>query len=185
MALKEHPFLVTTSYKHDKSTITYDTTKPNRSTAVGKVFKLNDDGIAELPADGEEFDGVITHVDSTQITGAYMFGGLRVPLAKESDGTVVDVARGDKLVAGVDASNSDAKGYVKAVSEPAALPTDLAALAAETEIDDDAKRLATQNAVRTQVNGVSETVGDIVDAAKGKGSVIDVDTTHALLAFPG
>ena len=79
--LKEHPWLVTTSIPHDKTTITYDITQPNRSAAVGRVYKLNDDGKAELPADGEEFEGVITSVDSTHITAAYMFGGLRVPIA--------------------------------------------------------------------------------------------------------
>ena len=178
MALKEHPFVVTTSFPHDKSTITYDTTKPNRSTAVGKVFKLNDDGKAELPADGEEFDGVITAVDDTQITAAYMFGGLRVPIASGET-----VARGDKLVAGLGPSN--AKGYVKAVSAPADLPEDLAEIAADTDIDSDTKRRTAMNAARTQINNVSETVGDLVGATKGKGSVIDVDATHALLAYPG
>jgi len=165
MALKEHPFLVTTSIPHDKSTITYDTTKPNRSDAVGKVYKIND-GKAELPADGEEFDGVITAVDSTHITAAYLFGGLRVPLA---DGETV--TRGDKLVAGL--GPSSAKGYVKAVT----VPTDLAALAA-TDIDTDPEKLAAYNAARTQINNV-------VAAMKGKGSVLEFDTTHALMAFPG
>ena len=86
MALKEHPFVVTTSIPHDKSTIKYDITKKNRSTAVGRVYRINDDGKAELPADGEEFDGVIIAVDDTQITAAYLFGGLRVPLASGETG---------------------------------------------------------------------------------------------------
>ena len=177
MALKEHPFVVTTSIPHDKSTIKYDITKKNRSTAVGRVYKINDDGKAELPADGEEFDGVIIAVDDTQITAAYMFGGLRVPLASNET-----VKRGDKLVAGLGPSN--AKGYVKAVSAPADLPTDLADLAG-TDIDDDTKKLAAYNAARTQLNSVSATVDDLADAAKGKGSVLEFDTTHALMAFPG
>ncbi|RKU09556.1 hypothetical protein C6502_12745 [Candidatus Poribacteria bacterium] len=171
MALKEHPHVVTTSIPHDKSTITYDITKKNRSTAVGKVYKINDAGKAELPADGEEFDGVIIAVDSTHITAAYMFGGLRVPLAKAADGTVVTVARSNKLVAGVDASNSNAKGYVKAVT----LPTDLAALAA-ADIDTDAEKLTAYNDARTQINNV-------VAALKGKGSVLAFDTTHALITL--
>ncbi|MYC74948.1 hypothetical protein F4X10_06585 [Candidatus Poribacteria bacterium] len=178
MAMKEHPFVVTTSIPHDNSTITYDVTKPNRSTAVGKVYKINSAGKAELPADGEAFDGVIIAVDSTHITAAYMFGGLRVPIANSAT-----IARGDKLVAGIGASN--AKGYVKAVSAPAALPADIAALAADGDVDSDAKIRTTQNAVRTQVNNVSETVVDVLDALKGKGSVLEFDTTHALLAFPG
>lgn len=166
MALKEHPFVVTTSIPHDKSTIKYDITKKNRSTAVGRVYRINDDGKAELPADGEEFDGVIIAVDATQITAAYMFGGLRVPLASNET-----VKRGDKLVAGLGPSN--AKGYVKAV----ALPADLAALAA-ADIDTDAEKLTAYNAARTQINNVAA-------AAKGKGSVLEFDTTHALMAFPG
>ncbi len=175
--LKEHPFLATTSFKHDKSTITYDITKPNRSTAVGKVYRINEDGVAELPADGEAFDGVITAVDDTQITGAYLFAGLRVPLASNAT-----VKRGDKLVAGL--GPSTAKGYVKAVSAVTDLPTDFEALES-TNIDDDAKKLAAYNAARTQIDSVSATVGGLIEAVKGKGSVINFDATHALLAFPG
>ena len=156
MSLKEHPFLVTTSIPHDKLTIKYDITKPNRSTAVGKVYKINADGKAALPADGEEFDGVITAVDDTQITAAYMFGGLRVPIANGET-----VARGDKLVAGL--GPSSAKGYVKAASV-----ADLADVnAAPTQ--------AEHNAVRAALNTLK----------KGKGSVLEFDTTHALLTMPG
>ena len=164
MALKEHPFVVTTSIPHDKKTIMYDPTAPNRSTAVGKVYKINDDGKAELPADGEEFDGVIIAVDATQITAAYLFGGLRVLLANGET-----VKRGDKLVAGL--GPSSAKGYVKAV----AFPSDLAALAA-TDIDTDPEKLTVHNAARTQINKV-------VAALKGKGSVLEFDTTHALITL--
>ena len=156
MALKEHPFVVTTSIPHDKSTIKYDITKKNRSTAVGRVYRINDDGKAELPADGEEFDGVIIAVDDTQITAAYMFGGLRVPIASGET-----VARGDKLVAGLGPSN--AKGYVKSAEV-----ADLADVnAAPTQ--------AEHNAVRAAINTLK----------KGKGSVLEFDTTHALLAFGG
>ena len=121
---------------------------------------------------------MIIAVDDTQITAAYMFGGLRVLLA--SGETVV---RGNKLVAGLGPSN--AKGYVKAVSTPADLPEDLAEIAADTDIDSDTKRRTAMNAARTQINSVSETVGDLVGATKGKGSVLEFDTTHALMAFPG
>ena len=168
MAMKEHPFLVTTSYKHDQSTITYDITKSNRSDAVGKVFKLNADGRAELPGDGEEFDGVITSVDKTHITAAYMFGGLRVPIAEGET-----VARGNKLVAGL--GPSTAKGYVKTV--PAlSLPEDLDALTA-------APTQETHNAVRTAVNSLKGEVEELA-GLKGKGSVIDFDATHALITMP-
>ena len=177
MALKEHPFLATTSFKHDKSTIKYDITKPNRSTAVGKVYRINEDGVAELPPDGEAFDGVITAVDDTQITGAYLFAGLRVPLASNAT-----VKRGDKLVAGL--GPSSAKGYVKAVSAPADLPTDLADIAA-SDVGSAANIAVADNAERAQINSVSATVEDIIDTLKGKGSVLNFDTTHALIAYPG
>ena len=177
MALKEHPFLATTSFKHDKSTITYDITKPNRSTAVGKVYRINEAGVAELPPDGEAFDGVITAVDDTQITGAYLFAGLRVPLASNAT-----VKRGDKLVAGL--GPSSAKGYVKAVSAPADLPTDLADIAG-SDVADAAAIAVADNAERAQINSVSATVEDIIDTLKGKGSVLNFDTTHALIAYPG
>lgn len=176
MALKEHPLVVTTSIPHDQSTITYDITKPNRSTAVGRVYKINADGKAELPADGEAFDGVIIAVDDRQITAAYRFGGLRVPLANGAT-----VARGDKLIAGVGPSN--AKGYVKPVSAPADLPEDLAELVA-TDIDDDTKKLAAHNAARTAINSLSETVAGLVSVAESKGAVLDFDATHALITFP-
>ena len=38
MAIKEHPFLVTTTLQGDGVTIKYDVTKPNRSDAVGKAY---------------------------------------------------------------------------------------------------------------------------------------------------
>ena len=57
--LKEHPFLVTTTFQGDGTTIKYDITKPNRSEAVGKAFKINDDGKGELVDDGDEIDGKV------------------------------------------------------------------------------------------------------------------------------
>ena len=167
MAIKEHPFLVTTTLQGDGVTIKYDVTKPNRSDAVGKAYRMNADGKAELVGDGEEFDGKVTHVDDKHnITGAYMFGGLRLPLGESAT-----VAKGDKLVGAL--GPNSAKGYVKAASSAAALE----ALEA-TDIDDDAKKLAAYNAARTQIS-------NLVDATQGKGSVIDFDSTHALVAFPG
>lgn len=183
MALKEHPHVVTTSYPHDKDTIQYDKDVKHRSKAVGKVYKINNEGKAELPADGEAFDGIIIAVDDTDITGAYICGGLIVPLAKGSDGTPVTVARGDNLVAGVDASDSNAKGFVKAVSDPTALPADIAAIAADGDIDTAAEARTAANAKRTQINSVSETVADLIAALKGNASVLDFDTTHALITL--
>ena len=167
MAIKEHPFVVTTTLKGDGVTIKYDVTKPNRSDAVGKAYRMNADGKAELVGDGEEFDGKVTHVDDKHnITGAYMFGGLRLPLGESAT-----VAKGDRLVGAL--GPGSAKGYVKAASAADALE----ALEA-TDIDDDAKKLAAYNAARTQIS-------NLVDATKGKGSVVDFDSIHALVAFPG
>ena len=53
MAIKEHPFLVTTTLQGDGVTIKYDVTKPNRSDAVGKAYRMNADGKAELVGDGD------------------------------------------------------------------------------------------------------------------------------------
>ena len=151
--LKEHPWLVTTTFQGDGVTIKYDATKPNRSDAVGKFFKLNADGKGELVGDGEEFDGkVIAVEDKHKFTGAYMFGGLRAPL-----GTRATVSRGDKLVGAL--GPNAAKGYVKpatAVTRPA----------------DNADAAAVRTAVQA-----------LADNAKGKGSVINSDTTHALVAL--
>ena len=122
--LKEHPFLVTTTYQGDGDTIKYDATKPNRSDAVGKAYKLNADGKGELVDDGEEFDGVVTEVeDNHKFTGAYMFGGLRLPL-----GNGATVARGDRLVGAHGAGS--AKGHIKAAPAIPASPADEAALSA-------------------------------------------------------
>ena len=178
MAIKEHPFLVTTTLRGDGVTIKYDITKPNRSDAVGKAYTINADGKAELAGDGDPIDGKVNHVDdANNITAAYMFGGLRLPLG---DGETV--AKGDRLVGAL--GPSSAKGHVKSASAVTDLPTDFEDLDA-AGINDDTKKLAAYNAARTQINSVSETVGDLVDAAKGKGSVVDFDSIHALVAFPG
>ena len=151
--LKEHPFLVTTTFQGDGDTIKYDSTKPNRSDAVGKAFKLNDDGKGELVEDGDEIDGKVISVDDDhKFTGAYMFGGLRLPL-----GTGATVARGDKVVGALGASS--AKGHVKAAT-------------AVTRPLDTADEATVRTAVQT-----------IADNAKGKGPVLESDTTHALVAM--
>jgi len=175
--LKEHPFLVTTTFQGDGDTIKYDATKPNRSDAVGKAFKINADGKGELVGDGDEIDGKVISVDDDhKFTGAYMFGGLNFPLGENQT-----VARGDKLVGALGANR--AKGHVKAVSAPAALPSDITAIGADGDVDSDTKRLTAHNAARTQINSVSATVKGLVAAAKGKGSVLNSDTTHALVAL--
>lgn len=163
--LKEHPFLVTTTFQGDGSTIKYDATKPNRSDAVGKAFKLNDEGIGELVEDGDEIDGKVISVDDDhKFTAAYMFGGLTLPLG---DGETVK--RGDKIVGALGASN--AKGHIKASTEPEALEAIVA-----TDFDTAGEELVVHNAARAQIT-------NIVNARKGKGSVIESDTTHALVAM--
>ena len=153
--LKEHPFLVTTTFQGDGDTIKYDATKPNRSDAVGKAFKLNADGIGELVEDGDGIEGKVISVDDDhKFTGAYMFGGQRLPL-----GAGATVARGDKLVGALGAGS--AKGYVKGgtladLADVASTPTQ-----------------AEHNAVRQTINILK----------KVKGQVLDFDTTHALVAL--
>ena len=171
MAIKEHPFVVTTTLPGDGTTIKYDVTKPNRSDAVGKAYKYNKTtGKAELVADGDEIDGKVTHVDDKHnITAAYMFAGLRLPLG---DGETV--AKGDKLVGAL--GPDSAKGYVKAVPE-LSLPSDLEDVAANPT-------QAEHNAVRTAVNSLKAEV-ETLSGLKGKGSVVDFDSIHALVAFPG
>ena len=166
--LKEHPFLVTTTFQGDGDTIKYDITKPNRSDAVGKAFKLNENGIGELVGDGEEFDGKVTEVDDDhKFTAAYMFGGLRLPLGENAT-----VARGDKLVGAL--GPNKAKGHVKAL--PAlSLPADLDA---ETGAVD----LTKHNALRTAINSLKAQVEEL-SGLKGKGYVLESDTTHALVAL--
>lgn len=155
MAMKEHPFVVTTTFQGDGETIKYDVTKPGRSDAVGKAFKLNADGKGELVEEGEAFDGKVLEVDDDhKFTGAYMFGGLLFPI-----GEGATVARGDKLVGAL--GPDSAKGYVKgatAITRPA----------------DDANAGAVRTAVQT-----------IADNENGKGQVLEVDSTHALASFPG
>ena len=119
--LKEHPFLVTTTFQGDGTTIKYDITKPNRSDAVGKAFKLNGDK-AELVEDGDEIDGKVIEVDDDhKFTGAYMFGGLRLPLGEGET-----VSRGDRVVGALGAGS--ARGHVKGAPALPASPADEAAL---------------------------------------------------------
>ena len=151
--LKEHPFLVTTTFQGDGDTIKYDITKPNRSDAVGKAFKINANGIGELVAAGDEIDGKVISVDDDhKFTGAYMFGGLRLPL-----GSNATVARGDKIVGALGTGN--AKGHIAAATTPTR-PADA----------------ADADAVRTAVQAHA-------DAAKGQGKVLEFDTTDALVAL--
>ena len=122
--LKEHPWLVTTTFQGDGDTIKYDITKPNRSDAVGKAFKLNAKGIGELVGDDEEIDGKVIAVDDDdKFTAAYMFGGLRLPL-----GASATVTRGDKVVGALGAGS--AKGHIKGAPAINAGETTTATLAA-------------------------------------------------------
>ena len=164
--LKEHPFLVTTTFQGDGDTIKYDITKPNRSDAVGKAFKFNDDGEGELVEDGDEIDGKVISVDDDhKFTGAYMFGGLRLPLGENAT-----VKKGDRLVGALGAGS--AKGHVKAGTEPTAL----AAVANDTDVD-------AAGEVRAELNKANAQITNIVNARKGKGKVLEFDTTHALVAM--
>ena len=163
--LKEHPFLVTTTFQGDGTTIKYDITKPNRSDAVGKAFKLNANGIGALVDNNDEIDGKVISVDDDhKFTAAYMFGGLRLPL-----GNNATVKRGDKIVGALGPGST--KGHIKAVAEPTAL-----ADITQADINTSAEEVVVHNAARQQIT-------NIVNARKGKGSVIESDTTHALVAL--
>ena len=165
MAMKEHPFALTTTFQGDGRTIKYDATKPGRSDAVGKAYKLNGDK-AELVADGDEIDGIVIEVDDDhKFTGAYMFGGLLLPI-----GVNQVVAQGDRLVGALGPNN--AKGYVKAAGDAPSALADVA----EVDVDTNAEIVTVVNAGRTAINALGS-------EAKGKGHVLKVDATHALAAF--
>ena len=179
MALKEHPFVVTSSFTADNDTITYNKNAENRSTAVGKAFTINDEGKAVLVADGDEIIGKVLAVDDDNVmTGAYICGGLRLPLGKNAE-----VARGDKLVGALGTRN--AKGYVKTVpAAPDAVSADAKTdyadtdISALTDIDDIINTTNTAlNATTTALNALGAVVH------KGRGLVVDFDDTDALVAL--
>ena len=179
MALKEHPFVVTSSFTADGDTITYDKTAVNRSTAVGKAFKINADGKAELVTTGDEIVGKVLAVDDDNvITGAYICGGLRLPL-----GDSAIVARGDKLVGALNADSE--KGYVKAVAAaPEAVAADAKIDYADTDVDNNNEIDDIINTTNTALNATATAVnalGEIVN--KGRGLVVDFDETDALVAL--
>ena len=123
---------------------------------------------AKFVGNGEEFDGKVLDVDDDhKFTAAYMFGGLRLPL-----GNNATVARGDKVVGAL--GPGSAKGYIKAVPD-LSLPADLAE-------ESGAVDLTKHNAIRTAVNSLKGEVEELA-GLKGKGSVIEFDATHALVAL--
>lgn len=176
--MKENTFFETDTFQGDGTTIKYDATKRNRSDAVGKAFRINDDGKGALVADGEEIDGIVLQVASDdKFTGAYLFGGLFFLIGDNQT-----VSKGDKIVGALGPSN--AKGYIKSAPDITALPTALADLEA-ADINDDTEKLAAYNAARTAINAVSTTVRDLIAANKGKGNILNFDTTKALVRFNG
>ncbi len=179
MTLKEHPFVVTCSFTADGDTITYNKQIANRSTAVGKAFTINADGKAVLVTDGDEVIGKVLAVDDDNImTGAYICGGLRLPLGKNAV-----VARGDKIVGALGARNG--KGFVKPVlAPPESVPTDAKEDYTDSDVQnnnglDDAIN-ATNTALNTTATAVNS-IGAIVN--KGRGLVVDFDDTDALVAL--
>lgn len=179
MALKEHPFVVTSSFTADGDTITYNKTVENRSTAVGKAFTVNADGKAELVSDGDEVIGKVLAVDDDNVmTGAYICGGLRLPI-----GDSETVARGDRIVGAL--GEDSAKGYVKSVpAPPAAIATNAKVnyqdsdVADNTAIDDIFN--TTNGALNRTASAVNQ-LGTIVN--KGRGLVVDFDDDDALVAL--
>ena len=188
MALKEHPFVVTSSFTADGDTITYNKNAENRSTAVGKAFKINDDGKAELVSNNDEIVGKVLAVDDDNVmTGAYICGGLRLPLG---DGQTVK--RGNKLVGAL--GEDGAKGYVKAAPAP---PGPLDALTAPEGLNVDADGNYDDttfadntlidnaiNATNAALNNTATAVNRLRDIVnKGRGLVVDFDDTDALVAL--
>lgn len=118
---KQHPTMVTTTLQGDGVTIKYDATKPNRSDAVGKAYKLVD-GRGVLVADGDEIHGKVLAVEDNQkFTAAYQFGGLNFPLG---DSATVSTDKG--IVGALDADGNP--GFVKAAPDINAAASDQAAL---------------------------------------------------------
>ena len=179
MALKEHPFVVTSSFDADGDTIAYDKNTENRSTAVGKAFKINADGKAELVADGDEVIGKVLAVDDDDVmTGAYICGGLRLPV-----GDSQTVARGDRIVGALGAES--AKGYVKSVpAPPAAVATNAKVNYQDSDVADNTAIDDIFNTTNGAVNKTAVAVnklGTIVN--KGRGLVVDFDDDDALVAL--
>lgn len=179
MPIKEHPFVVTSSFIADGDTITYDKNAQHRSTAVGRAFTLNADGKAALVADGDEIIGKVIAVDSDNVmTGAYLCGGLRLPI-----GSGATVARGNKLVGAL--GPRSAKGYVKTVPDaPEILGTDAKTDYDNSTVNNAAATATAVNATNTALNVTATAVNDISAILnKGRGFVIDFDDTHALVAL--
>lgn len=188
MALKEHPFVVTSSFTADGDTITYDKNAENRSTAVGKAFKINAAGKAELVADGDEIVGKVLAVDDDNVmTGAYICGGLRLPI-----GDSHTVGRGGRIVGALGAD--DAKGYVKTEPVvPAATPETELATDATTTYETDT--LADLNAAAVAIDATNDALNNTAEAVndlrsvvgltvnRGRGLVVDFDDTDALVAL--
>ena len=152
--LKEHPFLVTTTFRGDGDTIKYDITKPNRSDAVGKAFKLNANGIGELVEDGDDIEGKVIAVDDdNRFTGVYLCGGVTLPL-----GAGATVARGDKLVGAL--GTGSVKGHVKTVSDAAVIAANVDSFAELPAV-----------------------INRVIDLAQSKCRVLDFDTTNALVSM--
>ena len=179
MNMKEHAFIVTSSFNADNDTITYDKNTENRSTAVGKAFTINANGKAVLVADGDEIVGKVLAVDDDNVmTGAIICAGLRLPL-----GDSQTVARGDKLVGALGPKST--KGFVKAVpSPPSAVATNARVNYQDSDVSDTTNiddALNTTNGALNQTAVAVNSLRTIVN--KGRGLVLNFDETDALVAL--
>ena len=183
MGIKEHPFVVTTTFQGDGDTIKYDITQPGRSAAVGKAFRINAEGKGVLVDEGEEMDGKVLEVDDDhKFTGAYMFGGLTFPIGQSLANVRHTVQRGDRLVGALGPNR--AKGYVQAVRDVSTPPTTLADVAS-TDVDTDGEVAAVINADRAAINSLSDIAGDLTAVGKGRARALEVSATQVLATFPG
>ena len=179
MNMDQHPFVITSSFRADNDTITYDKNAENRSTAVGKAFTINADGKAVLVSDGDEIIGKVLAVDDDNVmTGAYICAGLRLPL-----GSSQKVVRGDKLVGALGANN--AKGFVKALpAPPNAVATNARVNYQDSDVSDTTNIDDALNATNGALNRTAGAVNSLRTLMnKGRGVVLNFDETDALVAL--
>ena len=179
MTMQEHPFIVTSSFKADNDTITYNKNAENRSTAVGKAFTVNADGKAVLVADDDEIVGKVLGVDDDNVmTGAILCAGLRLPL-----GNSQTVERGDKLVGAL--GPESAKGYVKAVpAPPNAVATNARVNYQDSDVSDAANIDDALNTTNGAINRTAVAVNSLRTIInKGRGLVLNYNEADALVAL--
>lgn len=103
--------ILTTTYKIDNSTITYDATKANgaATTMIGKAVKLSAAGTVALAADGDAIEGKLLLVESDNKCTVQVGGYCDLP-----GGNGASLTLGKKIVGALNASS--AAGYIREVA---------------------------------------------------------------------